>query len=50
MYAQHCRESMPSADHRELYTKVLQILKDDDNIVITRSDKGKGVVILNKTD
>ncbi|XP_069984653.1 uncharacterized protein [Penaeus vannamei] len=50
MYVQHCRESMCSPDHTEQYANVLQNLKDDDSIVITRPDKGKGIVILNKTD
>jgi len=50
MYVQHCRESMYSPDHTEQYANVLQNLKDDDSIVITRPDKGKGIVILNKTD
>ena len=50
MYVQHCRESMHSPDHTEQYSDVLQNSKDDGNIVITRPDKGKGIVILNKND
>lgn len=50
MYVQHCRESVHSPDHTEQYSDVLQNLKDDGNIVITRPDKGKGIVILNKND
>lgn len=45
----HCRESMHITDHGEQYTMVLQNLNDE-SIVITRPDKGKGIVILNKTD
>ena len=48
-YKDFCRNKVPDPinDRR---VEVLKNLKDDDNIVITRPDKGKGVVIMDKTD
>jgi len=36
-------------EHHSFFTS-LKSLKDDDNIIITRPDKGRGIVILNKDD
>lgn len=40
---------MHSPDLTEQYTNVLQNLKYDENVIITRPNKGKGIDILNKT-
>ena len=51
-YRKICRESKDLEDDCEYQRtmRVLNDLKEDSNIHITRPDKGKGVVIMNKTD
>lgn len=48
-FKQYCKVVNDTKDDNDIFT-VLQQLKDDKDIVITRPDKGRGVVILDKVD
>ena len=48
-FNQYCHQ-INNPDNQSDIGAVLQSLKDDDSIVISRPDKGKGVVILDKVD
>ena len=51
-YRRACRECKDLKEDRVLQNKlrVLGELRDDSNIVITKPDKGKGVVVMNQSD